>query len=104
MFTFCLSVWSYRYRDERIQADLNKLYDTRPTKATEEDGNSNNAVVGSSSSSTPTRSSGSGRGEDGAPYFDLSNSGNVTAVLDKTAMLNCRVKDVGNRTVRHSQS
>ncbi len=35
-----------------------------------------------------------------APQFDLEFSGNVTAVLGKQAMLNCRVKDIGNRTVR----
>ena len=36
----------------------------------------------------------------GAPYFDLNHSGNVTAVLGKTALLNCRVKNIGNKTVR----
>ena len=35
-----------------------------------------------------------------APYFDLNHSGNVTAVLGKTALLNCRVKNIGNKTVR----
>ena len=34
-----------------------------------------------------------------APYFDLNHSSNVTAVLGKTALLNCRVKNIGNRTV-----
>ena len=33
------------------------------------------------------------------PEFDLNHSANVTAVLDKTAILNCRVKNVGNKTV-----
>ena len=33
------------------------------------------------------------------PYFDLDNSGNVTAVLGKTAYLNCRVKNIKNQTV-----
>ncbi len=36
-------VWSYRHRDERIQADLNKLYDVPPAKPSS-----------SSSSSGPT--------------------------------------------------
>ena len=34
-----------------------------------------------------------------APYFDLNHSSNVTAVLGKTALLNCRVKNIGNKTV-----
>ena len=34
-----------------------------------------------------------------SPYFDLDNSGNVTAVLGKTAYLNCRVKHIKNQTV-----
>ncbi|EDS41498.1 defective proboscis extension response [Culex quinquefasciatus] len=32
------------------------------------------------------------------PYFDLSASKNVTALLGKTAYLNCRVKNLGNKT------
>ncbi len=39
-----------------------------------------------------------------SPQFDLEFSGNVTAVLGKQAMLNCRVKDIGNRTVRSSNT
>ena len=34
-----------------------------------------------------------------SPYFDLNHSGDVTAVLGKTALLNCRVKNIGNKTV-----
>lgn len=34
------------------------------------------------------------------PYFDLLASKNVTALLGKTAYLNCRVKNLGNKTVR----
>lgn len=34
------------------------------------------------------------------PYFDLAASKNVTALLGKTAYLNCRVKNLGNKTVR----
>ncbi|GLV38216.1 defective proboscis extension response 9 [Carabus blaptoides fortunei] len=33
------------------------------------------------------------------PHFDKSASKNVTALLGKTAYLNCRVKNLGNRTV-----
>lgn len=34
-----------------------------------------------------------------APYFDRSASRNVTALLGKTAYLNCRVYNLGNKTV-----
>lgn len=33
------------------------------------------------------------------PRFDIEKSSNVTALLGKTAVLNCRVKNIGNRTV-----
>ncbi|XP_071513125.1 neurotrimin-like [Panulirus ornatus] len=33
------------------------------------------------------------------PYFDYQESVNVTALLGKTAILNCRVKNIGNKTV-----
>ncbi|CAH2063665.1 unnamed protein product, partial [Iphiclides podalirius] len=33
------------------------------------------------------------------PYFDLAFSKNVTALLGKTAYLNCRVKNLGNKTL-----
>lgn len=33
------------------------------------------------------------------PHFDLQYSRNVTALVGKTAQLNCRVHDLGNRTV-----
>ncbi|XP_071535387.1 lachesin-like [Panulirus ornatus] len=33
------------------------------------------------------------------PYFDYEESANVTALLGKTAVLNCRVKSIGNKTV-----
>ncbi|KAK1128513.1 hypothetical protein K0M31_002971 [Melipona bicolor] len=32
------------------------------------------------------------------PYFDISNSKNVTTILGKTTYLNCRVKNLGNKT------
>lgn len=35
------------------------------------------------------------------PYFDLVGSKNVTALLGKTAYLNCRVKNLGNKTVSY---
>lgn len=34
-----------------------------------------------------------------APHFDKPASKNVTALLGKTAYLNCRVKNLGNKTV-----
>ncbi|XP_034240206.1 zwei Ig domain protein zig-8-like [Thrips palmi] len=34
-----------------------------------------------------------------APYVDRAHSKNVTALLGKTAYLNCRVKNLGNKTV-----
>lgn len=37
------------------------------------------------------------------PYFDKSASKNVTALLGKTAYLNCRVKNLGNKTVSAAQ-
>ena len=42
------------------------------------------------------------RPEYSQPEFVLADSGNVTAILGKTATLNCRVRAVGNRTVRQS--
>ncbi|KAJ9577833.1 hypothetical protein L9F63_025305, partial [Diploptera punctata] len=45
---------------------------------------------------------GSGNALDAAarsgPYFDKVASKNVTALLGKTAYLNCRVKNLGNKT------
>uniref|UniRef100_A0A182FS49 Ig-like domain-containing protein n=1 Tax=Anopheles albimanus TaxID=7167 RepID=A0A182FS49_ANOAL len=35
------------------------------------------------------------------PYFDDINSRNVTTVVDDTAILKCRVKHKGDRTVGH---
>ncbi|KAK8379005.1 hypothetical protein O3P69_009629 [Scylla paramamosain] len=32
------------------------------------------------------------------PFFDYEESKNVTALLGKTAILNCRVKNIGNKT------
>ena len=34
------------------------------------------------------------------PEFVPAHSGNITAALGKTALLNCRVTGVGNKTVR----
>lgn len=33
------------------------------------------------------------------PYFDLAASRNVTALVGKTAYLNCRIRNLGNKTV-----
>ena len=37
------------------------------------------------------------------PEFVLRDSGNVSAILGKPATLNCRVRNVGNRTVRKKE-
>lgn len=37
---------------------------------------------------------------DRGPYFDVSVSRNVTALVGQTATLNCRVRNLGDRTVR----
>lgn len=39
---------------------------------------------------------------DRGPFFDKTASKNVTALVGKTAYLNCRVRNLGNRTVRIS--
>jgi len=96
-----LGSYNKQHRDASMESDINKLYDTRPTsgsltndayakgqqKSRLADGNSNadNSISGESAFTDP--------------YFDLEYSGNVTAVLGKTALLNCRVKNVGNKTV-----
>lgn len=36
---------------------------------------------------------------DRGPYFEKTVSKNVTALVGKSAYLNCRVRNVGNRTV-----
>lgn len=36
---------------------------------------------------------------DRGPYFDKSASKNVTALVGKTTHLNCRIRNLGNRTV-----
>ncbi|XP_050086854.1 zwei Ig domain protein zig-8-like [Anopheles aquasalis] len=36
---------------------------------------------------------------DRGPHFDMSASKNITALVGKTAYLNCRVKNLGNKTV-----
>lgn len=38
---------------------------------------------------------------DRGPYFDVSASRNVTALVGKTATLSCRVRNLGDRTVRY---
>ena len=37
---------------------------------------------------------------DRGPYFDTSATRNVTSLVGKTAHLNCRIKNLGNKTVR----
>ena len=43
------------------------------------------------------------RSEYSQPEFILADSGNVTAILGNPATLNCRVRAVGNRTVRRGE-
>ena len=87
-------MWSYnRYRDPDVQEDLNKLYDTRP---------STKNPYGSGDPANIPYYGHNDKDRDSAavPTFDLSESGDVTAVLNKPALLNCRVKSIGNKTVR----
>lgn len=98
LFLF-IPAWSYRHRDEKIQADINKLYDTRPTAPSNgQNGHRTNGAYAVNPSETMA-DGGAGSKEHAVPEFDLNHSSNVTAVLDKTAILNCRVKNVGNKTV-----
>lgn len=41
---------------------------------------------------------------DRGPYFDISASRNVTALVGKTATLTCRVRNLGDRTVGNLSS
>eukprot|EP00093_Oithona_nana_P005425 05425.XXX_213294_184966_1 [CDS] Oithona nana genome sequencing. len=104
-------VWGYKHRDASIEADLNKLYDTRPTSVSfvnnDEGRREHHLAQPALKSQIPGSSSEGGGGAGGveneeqasSPYFDLNHSGDVTAVLGKTALLNCRVKNIGNKTV-----
>ena len=86
-------MWSYnRYRDPDVQEDLNKLYDTRPSTKNPYGNNDNSPYYGHNGDTE--------RNTAAVPTFDLSESGDVTAVLNKPALLNCRVKSIGNKTVR----
>ena len=103
---FCLPAWSYRHRDEKIQEDINKLYDTRPTAPSNGGQNggggrhrSNGAYAVNPSETMANGGLGDQDKASAVPEFDLNHSANVTAVLDKTAILNCGVKNVGNKTV-----
>ena len=88
-------MWSYnRHRDSDVQEDLNKLYDTRPSTKNPYGHNSNYGH------DNHNRDRGTSSAEVSVPTFDLSESGDVTAVLNKPALLNCRVKSIGNKTVR----
>ena len=85
-------MWSYnRYRDPDVQEDLNKLYDTRPSTKNPYGNNDNSPYYGHNGDTE--------RNTAAVPTFDLSESGDVTAVLHKPALLNCRVKSIGNKTV-----
>ena len=94
MSNVCLSAWGFRHRDEKIEEDLSKLYDNR---------GHNSKSSSKDEGHRSTKGQGEEEEEEGEPLFDLAFSGNVTAVLGKPAMLNCRVKDVGNKTVSRRQ-
>ena len=100
-FYFSFAVWGYKHRDASIEADLNKLYDTRPTSVSyvNNDEEQHRAAAQPALKSPNLGSSSSLEEEQQSPYFDLNHSGDVTAVLGKTALLNCRVKNIGNKTV-----
>ena len=100
---------------------MNKLYDTRPTSGTSGFGSGSGTSGFGSGSDIQQEPSNEGPHEGArlsregpqdvsgdeisevnkqlTPYFDLNHSGNVTAVLGKTALMNCRVKNIGNKTV-----
>ncbi|XP_053671128.1 uncharacterized protein LOC128721401 [Anopheles nili] len=82
-----------------------------PSSAT---GTSGSGNIGTTSSSGPTIGTNSGSSRPTpietttvlpteqtrvGPYFDVAASKNVTALLGKTAYLNCRVKNLGNKTM-----
>ena len=48
----------------------------------------------------PWSASAPGSGSQPGPYFDMEGRSNVTALLGKTAFLYCRVRRLGNKTVR----
>ena len=87
------------------------MYDTRPTSVSfvnnDEGRREHHLAQPALKSQIPGSSSEGGGGAGGveneeqasSPYFDLNHSGDVTAVLGKTALLNCRVKNIGNKTV-----
>ena len=96
--------YNKQHRDASIKADLNKLYDTRPTSGslindayakTQQQKSSNMQDIGGGRQNNNN----DGDSNEQIPYFDLNHSGNVTGVLGKTALLNCRVKNIGNKTV-----
>ena len=97
-----LGSYNKQHRDASIEADLNKLYDTRPTSGSiVHDAYSRNLQQKSIKMPENGHNSSPEDNEErsAVPYFDLNHSGNVTGVLGKTAHLNCRVKNVGNKTV-----
>jgi hypothetical protein len=102
---------AYNYKKHRkssIQEDLNKLYDNRPTASSSGDERSSQSFRKfqenkyGEEDDYPRLASNIGEEKDtevaSTPYFDLDNSGNVTAVLGKSAYLNCRVKNIKNQT------
>ncbi|CAH4036534.1 unnamed protein product [Pieris brassicae] len=81
---FCVTCPEYV---SSAQRELGKGTNTSATAPPAAD----NAIRGALETPRPTPRSG--------PYFDLAFSKNVTALLGKTAYLNCRVKNLGNKTL-----
>ncbi|XP_046400865.1 lachesin-like [Ischnura elegans] len=71
----------------------------RDTGKSKETAAANSLEPATSSSASVTVSTSSIRATGGVPGFDKVASKNVTALLGKTAYLNCRVKNLGNKTV-----
>ena len=95
-----LGSYSKQQRDASIEADLNKLYDTRRTHGSL----NKDAHVRSKQKSGPRLAETRNTADDSidqsaVPHFDLNYSTDVIGVLGKTALLKCRVKNIGNKTV-----
>ena len=97
-----LGSYNKQHRDASIEADLNKLYDTRPTSGSiVHDAYSRNLQQKSIKMPENGHNSSPEDSEERStvPYLDLNHTGNVTGVLGKPAHLKKKKKNVGNKTV-----
>ena len=91
-----------KHREVFEAGEANKLYATRPTS-----GSFNNDPYSKAGQQRSKLLAGGANGnvndsindELPAPYFDVNYSKNVTGVCCKTALLSCRVKNIGNNIV-----